>query len=172
MFWYNLWQQCGEPKTGIIYDNMRAAKKDYMYACRRYRRKEKGCRIAKMCEQIANDNSRDFFKEIKKLNPKPPVAPMINGLRGNTDIANHFANKYKELYNSVPSEREIMSQVYNHIEDEITNCDVESTVITVDIIKKALAKMKLNKSDGDKGYMSNHLIWAGDTYHLHIALLL
>ncbi len=53
----------------------------------------------------------DFFKEMKKLNPKVCVAPSIDGYVESSDIAKHFAEKYNVLYNSVQSDDQTMKRV-------------------------------------------------------------
>ena len=60
---------------------------------------------------ICENRNRDFFKEIKKLNPKVAVAPCIDGYTDYNDIAEHLAGKFNTLYNSVPSDEKSMDRI-------------------------------------------------------------
>ena len=106
IFWHNLWKENGRPNTGIIFENKMASKKDYMYAVRRCKRREKYKRYEKMAGCIADNNSRDFFKEVRKVNASKQKSPTcINGKYESNDIAELFAAKYESLFNCVPSNK-------------------------------------------------------------------
>ena len=83
---------------------MREAKRQYLYANRRNKRKEDQLRKERMAEDICNNRSREFFKEVKKSYPKCGIAPGIDDQVESGVIADNFANKYDDLYNSVPSD--------------------------------------------------------------------
>ncbi len=76
--WHNLWRECGEPRDGVIYQSKTEAHRQYMYATRRYKQKIDQLRKEKMTGAICENRSRDFFNEMKKLNPKVCVTPSID----------------------------------------------------------------------------------------------
>ncbi len=55
-----------------------------------------------------------------------------------SDIANLFAGKYDNLYNSVPSEPNAMNNVCEMINSELQNAGYEECVVNQDNIKHAL----------------------------------
>ena len=172
LWWHNLWLQCGEPKEGIIYEHKSDAKRQYMYAVRRYKKKEDQMRKERMAEAICKSNSRDFFREVKKLKPKRASAPSIDGLVSQKDISEHFAGKYDVLYNSVPSDSEKLSDIRDYIKESCVNFLESDRVITNCDITKALSQLKADKSDGNTSMMSTHLLMSSELYKSHLALLL
>ena len=143
-----------------------------MYAVRKLKRNRTLNRNKKLAESLIENRSRDFFKEIKKINPKPVNDCLIDGLTNNGDIAELFAEKYKQIYNSVPSNDTNMQTIDDYIMSDIKNCSYEEAVVSTDDVINAIKLLKLDKSDGEKGYFSNHLIYAGNQYFEQLAGLL
>ena len=60
-----------------------------------------------MVEQFLQENdniSRDIWCELKKMKANTKISPSaFDGCNDDIDIANHFGNKYKELFNCSPS---------------------------------------------------------------------
>ena len=87
-------------------------------------------------------------------------SPNIDGHTSVNDICNVFHNKYKHLYNSVASDD---THLYN-LSTELENCVKQSHKTDFSaspkMIKDCLVKLKADKSDGDVGLWSNHLIYA------------
>ena len=89
-----------------------------------------------------------------------PVPNGIDGLSNNAKIVNNFANKYSELYKSLPtslsaSELEALQEC---IFGELTKCsisDLTQTLCYADI-EKSILKTKHGKSHGPRGTDSNH----------------
>ena len=123
-----------------------------------------------MEESIASTNSRDLWREIKKTkHTAGKRAPHIDGTTCSPDIARLFANKYKELYNSVPSD---IYDIIQHVNQNIQHDSDSDFVISYDITEKAINKLKLNKSDGDKGLWSNLVINAPSCWKTLLSKLL
>ena len=120
---------------------------------------------------LSKDKSRNFFKEIKRMYPKSTVSPCINSLTDPQDIAECLARKYEAVYNkSVPK----MDFIEKSIENGI-NCDDINTIndaLTFQSVKKAVDSLNAEKSDGDKGYNSCHLIYASDLFYEQLCHLL
>ena len=51
-----------------------------------------------MANAISKDNSRDFFKEVKNMQPKVKTPVSIDGYVNGNEIAQHFAGKYENLF--------------------------------------------------------------------------
>ena len=160
IWWHSLWIQIGRPRDGPVFQSMRESKRQYMYANRRNKRNVKQKRIEKMAEAIVEDKSRDFFKEVKKFHPKDTKAPMIDNHIDSKEIADVFAQKYHELYNSVPSDAGDMQRINHHISQNITTSNGLNFVVTSKEVDKAIKLLKYKKADGDHGLMSDHIIYS------------
>ena len=169
-FWFKLWCQAGKPTQGVLFDYYKDAKKQYLYAVRRIKRRENELRKEKLLDQMCKNNSRDFFKEIKKINSCHRTPESVNSLTDPKSIAQLFAHNYETLYNSVANDNKIMNDVLDYINDGLDHC-LEETKVTVNMVKKAVKKLKKEKNDGDKGLSSCHLIAASDQYYEELSKL-
>ena len=75
------------------------------------------------------------------------------GPEKNSDI---FLTKYKNLFNSVPTNDTEMTNICSTIRNDVVHAD--DIRITVDIIKTCIKKLKMHKDDGKHGFNSDHLI--------------
>ncbi len=111
-----------------------------------------------MTEAICDNKSRDFFKMMKKLYPKVRVAPCVDGHVEYKDIANDLAERYDDLYNSVPSDDQLMRKVIDYINSHSGQCKEDDRVVSHSDVVDAIKHLKANKSDSYVGLMSNHII--------------
>ena len=65
-----------------------------------------------------------------------------------------FLEKYRSLYNSVPTDENELNSLRDVIYSNIT----EQIYITPDIIRICIGKLKAGKDDGDIGFKSDHII--------------
>lgn len=156
--WHSMWIEQGEPEHGETYERMRDAKRQYAYATRRLKRRERHRRNEKMAEAISTNRSRDFWKEVKKVNQGRHDPPNIDGVRDNKEIAELFKSKYEELFNSNPSMKKNLDTIEVFIEENIGNSDFVDLIVTEEQVVKAVHMLKHGKADGDKGVMSDHVI--------------
>ena len=171
LLWHKQWIQMGRPKNGVVFENMREARRQYKYAVKRAKKHELKVRYQRMAEAVSNNQSRDFFKELKKMSSKPATAPNIGGKTDSKDIAEHLAYKYKVLYNSVPSDDQFMDQINKNIECGIKHTSHDTCKVSTDVVAHAISKLKREKSDGNMGLSSSHLIIAKDIISPYIASL-
>ena len=171
VFWHKLWINAGCPKNGVLYDVKKYTKRQYMYANRRNKRREDILRKERMAECIASNADRDFFKEIKRYESKVNTHVCIDNIAKSCDIAERFACKYKELYNSVPSSNENMDYVYTYVNQCSSTTDTDR-IVTVNEVYEALKYIKANKSDGDEHFMSNHILLSCHEYLEKLSFLL
>ncbi len=101
------------------------------------------------------------------------VPPSVDGANRSEDIADVFANKYKLLYNSVPSDGEKMQQIRDHVNHDI-QADMENTdyIVNPQEVKRAAQKLKSKKPDGQKALWSNHIKFGPEILFEHISELL
>jgi len=172
LWWHNLWLLCGSPRDGPVYENKTLAKRQYLYAVRRYKRQEDQLRKAKMAEAICENRTRDFFKEVKKIKSKRTVAPSIDGVSRSDVIADHLAKKYETLFNSVPSDLSVMNDICEQINRNCQESFEMDRVVKDTDITNALTKLKADKSDGQSSFVSTHLLMCSDLFKSRLAMLI
>ena len=97
------------------------------------------------------------------------VSSRIDEVVGSSNIADHFADKYKDLY----SKCELGEEFHNlrkNIEDNVCEDDINEVLkIDDDLVREALNKMKSGKSDVSFDYSSDCLINGPRSLHKHLA---
>ena len=172
LWWHNTWLQCGQPRNGPVYENRLIAKRQYMYAIRRYKRKEDQFRKDRMAEAICQNNTRDFFKEVKRLKGSKMCVNLIDGLVTPDEIAECFASKYDTLYNSVPSGTTEMSSISKYLAENCNHVEEIDRIVSITDVDKAIYKLKAGKSDGNLGLISSHLLLSSEVFKCHLAKLI
>ena len=111
------------------------------------------------------------MKKIRKANKS--AASHIDEKNESSDIANVFANKYKDVFNSVSYAVEDMAAFMSTVNDKIDSqckdghCKSDHKV-TIDEVKDCLRHLKSGKHDGDLGHYTDHLINGTDKLNVMI----
>ena len=88
-------------------------------------------------------------------------------------IAKLFATKYRELYTSVPYDKDDMQRIVDDVNDSIKGVSMNSDcIVHLQDVKSAVGRLKPHKNDGGSCLSTDNLINAGDDCFTHIALLL
>ena len=113
-------------------------------------------RLKRASNKLQNDRFVDsllqggvsIFQEIKKFRGKSSnCSSRIDEEVGSTNIANHFAGIYSNLYNQVEQAQKI-TDLQVELNSKISSADIsEINRIDENMIKMALGRMKGNKSD-------------------------
>jgi hypothetical protein len=102
-FWHRIWVDCGRPKSGAVAESMRRSRAAYHYAVRRIKNHEEAIVRERIASTIVNDDCRNFWTEIKKIHcNKAGTSRVVDGCSDVNSIAKLFADKYRDLYSSVP----------------------------------------------------------------------
>jgi hypothetical protein len=125
-----------------------------------------------MAHHIIESEQRQFFKELKKMKPKKIISVCVNGEMDEQRIANYFAEKYQNLYNSVPSENIQMESIKEKIQQKMESSPSDDVVITSETVIAAVRKLKKDKQYGNRQLFSNHLIYRTQRPFGKIATLL
>ena len=99
------------------------------------------------------------------------LPPQIDGVSEHVDINNIFSNKYRALYNSVPSDPSVLFDINNFIEGSLQTYNGNEHIITVQEMKEAKDKLKYNKYDGSDGLWSNNILYAPESLNVHMSML-
>ena len=71
-FWRNLWRDISSPLTGHIHDIMKETRRKYHYGIRNVKSNEEDIKKQKIAETLCDNNSRQFWLEVKKIRNKKP----------------------------------------------------------------------------------------------------
>ncbi len=167
-----MWMEFGEPQVGEVFENMKEAKRQFSYACRRLKRQEHLLRNEKMAEAISQNRSRDFFKKVEKVSGCKHDPPTIDGVRDMNSIAELLKNTYAGLYNSNPSEQANIKKIEDFITNQVPLSNYKDRIVTEEDVTEAVSILKQGKSDGDKGLLSDNIIHGSKVLFTLIALLM
>jgi hypothetical protein len=101
---------------------------------------------------------------------------VIDHAQTEDDISKVFANKYQELYNSVPYNIEEMNIMKETLNQSVASkccsglCDTSHAVTTQDVID-AVKKLKPYKVDGKFETYSDNLINGSNNLYVHLSIL-
>jgi len=135
-----------------------------------------------LADSFANKRINDFWSEIKKIRRCTSSTPnSVDNESGSENIANMFARKYGDLYNSVPSHDRELNDLSNEISDLI-EARYGSPVDHRDIrdlyfikpaqVINAISKLKSGRSDGSSGLTSDYFIHGSENLYSHLSFLL
>ena len=137
LFWHWVWLEAGKPMTGHVYCIMKRTRHRYHYAVRCAKRKSTETTRTKLAENISN--SKDFCQELSKIDAIPKsISNTIDKAVGSEKISDIFLTKYKNLFNSVPTNDTEMTNICSTIRNDVVHAD--DIRITVDIIKTCIKK--------------------------------
>ncbi len=170
--WRFIWQQCGQPRDGTVAQIMRATRHKYHYTVRAIKKNEDSLRKSRMAEAVTKNEGRDFWKEVRKMEGKSKnIPPHIDNVTEPERINNIFTEKYKNLYNSVPSDPDRMTEIHDKIRNDLLHYSGSECIVTVQEIKSAREKLKKDKYDGGAGLWSNHILYAPQSFNVHLSML-
>ena len=105
---------------------MRHAKGQFKHAARRLKRASEGLQNDQFMQSVASGGC-NIFKEIRKFRGKvKSCSTVVDGEVGSSNISNHFAKIYSELYGQKDQDREVYElrkSINNDINIE-SLCDV------------------------------------------------
>ena len=170
LFWHWVWLEAGKPYNGILYEIMKRTRHKYHYTVRRIKKNKMNLQKEKLTEHLYDSNV--FWRSLKNINPVNKTLPnVVDNKNGSHEINKLFVQKYKTLYTSAPTNDTELNDI-NHQIDSRLHCGLyENEWVTPSIIGKCIALLNKNKMDGDKGFSSNHLIYAGRRLHVYLSML-
>ena len=146
-FWHSIWLSQGKPRFGDIYNNMRLSRLQYKYAVRRLKRCNDRIQTEKFISGIF-ENGRNIFDEIRKFRGiRKATSTSIDGEVGAKNIAEHFALKYRGLYNNVKNGH-TLDEMRSKLEmGAMMNHEAIIAKVNAGLIDQAIKKLKPNKRD-------------------------
>ena len=140
-----MWIDNNRPQSGVISEIRRKTRADYHRNIKVVQRNSEKLRHIKMVEDIASNNSRNLWQEIKRIkgcNKSLPIS--IDGVFGDKNIADAFSDKFERYIT--------LFHIYDSNELDSIKCSLESEVkykcacnkcnchligVTLDVVKTA-----------------------------------
>ena len=161
-----MWKQAGRPCSGLLYENRKHARYDYHYAIKKVRNNEDRLRSEKMLAAIKDNKQKNLWYEVNKLKGRKKSLPvMVDGVKGEDNIANIFADKYKHLYTSVSFDKAKILDIGKDLDGKINKFsseNVQNSFFSIEEVKCALKQISYGKSDGQTGLFSDHILHGTD----------
>ena len=152
---------------------MRRTRAAYHYSIRQVRKDEDRIVRDRFSEALLNDPNRNFWQEVRKIrNNKVPVSKVVDGYTDEHEISALFANKYKELYTSVPFCQAELDRISTEIDAGLSldNCS-SCFFVSCAEVHDAINKLNPHKCDGNFELNSNHFTYAGLDLSVHVAFI-
>ena len=145
LFWHAIWQSAGRPINTELHRIMKRTRNVYHLHIRKNKKMAQTLKRNALLEACISDKG-DIFEVIKaQRKAAHTVSTMIDGV--NTNIESHFANIYKQLYNSI-DDRDALMKVKQNLKDRINSSSLNDVQrITPSIVEEAIGRLKNNKSD-------------------------
>ena len=172
--WHKMWKLNNSPHSGFLSDMRKVSRARYHYAIRSLKKNSDDVTAIKLAENLVLNKSKDFWQEVRKMKGvKAHLANTVDDITGEDNICDLFSEKYETLLNSVSYNVDEMSCILNSIDNNImssccnNSCHSNHVICTSEVID-AIKELKPNKSDGNEGCQSDHLIHG--TCRLHVLL--
>ena len=118
LLWHWIWRESGKPRSGVVYDIMRRAKHSYHYAVCSCKKKFE---TQKQKLLLTWGIVRISGRKLKKNNPTgKSISNSICEANGAKDISKLFLERYRLLYNSVPTDENELNSFRDVIDSNIT----------------------------------------------------
>ena len=171
-FWHKLWESAGKPRQGQLLQLMNQSKQQYKYALRRVQRAKNKIQNDKFATGLLTGGV-NIFTEIKKFRGNTKgCSSTVDGEVGASNIANNFADQYRNLYNQAETGASL-TNLKVKLDKEIMKEDLfEVHRVTESVVKQGLNLMKANKSDAIFDFQSDCLIEGPPQLVTHLTKLL
>ena len=161
---YRAWLAVGKPRQGEVHEAKLHSHAQFRHAVRRVKRAGK-LHQARGLFDAAMAGDLELMKELRRVKSgkgqMDELAESVDGVSGEHEIADRFAEIYKALYNSAGSQ-EGMAALQDKIRDLLGTEDSQAEIsrITADVVKKAATTMKPRKMDVTQSFTSDALLHA------------
>ena len=175
LFWHRVWKSAGRPRTGELAQMRRYTRSKYHKSVKYIKTHKDKLRSEQMANTIVKNKSRDFWKEVKSFKGKRTQLPYtIDGATGDAPIANVFATKFQQVFNSVGYDEQELNDIQRNINNgvmEMSDAVIEYSLVKPSDIENIIKSLKAGKSDGNGCMYSDHFKHGTEKLFTYIALL-
>ena len=119
IFWHRVWEEAGCPSSGVLSTIKRQAKKRYKFEVRRIKRRRQYLIRDRLAHSFTKRKKDSLWLDVKSINKSNAsrFSPVVDGVNGDTNIANAFASKFSAVLNkhSTSSSQTIPSAAFSHL---------------------------------------------------------
>ena len=123
LYWHKLWKDSGCPHSGYVSEMIIKSRAQYHQAYKQAARNAKNNSRKKMAETVLNDNSRQFWTEVRKIKHQSTQLPTsMDGAMSNDAISSLLKAKYEELYNRLSYDDKDMEKLHQELRKAKSTC--------------------------------------------------
>ena len=150
---------------------MKRTRHQYHYSVRRCKLKKQEIQRTKLSENVLEQTM--FWSELNKISSVgKQISDTVGNDSGSKNIAQLFHDKYKALYNSVFTSEDELRLLCETLSFKLLSANTSSLdLVTANLIKGCMSKLKSGKGDGNESFTSDHLINSSSRLHSVLALL-
>ena len=177
-FWYNLWVSAGKPTHSSVpgvehklFTLKKTSRNQYHYAIRRAQHSLNQIENNKL---ISKMGSPEMFEEIKKSckDRNSDLTSVVDDVHGAQNISNYFQEIYEKLYNEQDDmSQDIIDDIHENVADNTIEALETINLFSADLVKAAIKKLKVDKSDVSGQFTSDCLRAAPDIFCNQLASL-
>ena len=155
---FKWWVSKNRPRHGPIYHAMRSSRARFKYALRQCRYNEQQIASEKLANHMKDHELNDFWKDIRKHSKsKSALSNCIDGVTGETAIADLWRNHYQELLNdSTRNDDDVKMDVLESFHNICSHVGMHVTMNKVNEVVKSLPSRKSSGLDGLNGESLKH----------------
>ena len=173
---HNMWETCGKPNSGLVYDLRRDSKYKYKLAIRQaaeLKDMDLDDEISQL--YIAKDMNKFWKKWNSKFSKRNEIPHNINGRETDQDIADVFSNNFAQVcFNSYKdSDRvaKLWDSLHSKFLSEYDAIEGQLNTFHIDDIEASLKSLKNGKAGGLDGLTKEHIIHCHPAVIVHLKLL-
>ena len=155
---FKWWVSKNRPRHGPIYHAMRSSRARFKYALRQCRYNEQQIASEKLANHMKDHELNDFWKDVRKHSKsKSALSNCIDGVTGETAIADLWRNHYQELLNdSTRNDDDVKMDVLESFHNICSHVGMHVTMNEVNEVVKSLPSRKSSGLDGLNGESLKH----------------
>ena len=154
-----------------LFTAMKTSRNQYHYAVRRA---QNGLQRIENNKIVSKIGTPEMFSEIRKssLDKNSDVTSVVDDIHGAENISKHFKVLYENLYNEQDgTDPGISEEIVGEVAANVADANEVIELLTSDVVKAAIKKLKADKSDVSGNFTSDCLKSAPETFHDHLAAL-
>ena len=151
-------------ESGILatHTHIMASKHRYKYEFRRLKHQQLYIRRKRIATALASSSSCNFWKEVRNISrscsQKVSHAPVVDGIHGDSNIANHFSSKPSGLLSSNCSSQ--CDKLLDKINSSLSGNYITSVSVSISCVHSAFYLLKPHENADGTNLLSDHLILA------------
>ena len=155
---FKWWVSKNRPRHGPIYHAMRSSRARFKYALRQCRYNEQHIASEKLANHMKDHELNDFWKDVRKHSKsKSALSNCIDGVTGETAIADLWRNHYQKLLNdSTRNDYDVKMDVLESFHNICSHVGMHVTMNEVNKVVESLPSRKSSGLDGLNGESLKH----------------